>query len=242
MVIIIAIAFFSQWSGNGLVSYYLNAVFKTIGITDTTIQLLITAYVHYFREIVTFIRSFRSQYPRYLELVLGCRSLLLRRARWSPSALPRLRRRHVHLLHLPDCLLCPLRRHWKPTGCARCHCVHLPVLRRLRVSLSHRRHCLPSVLIRAFSLAFTPLIVMYTVEILPYSLRAKGFNVFNFVISLALIFNQYVNPIALEHIAWKYYVSLFTVCDSYMTLNRAPTDRLLLLDRLRVRLPLHLHR
>ena len=43
--IIVAIAFFSQWSANGIVSYYLNAVFKTIGITDTTIQLLITAYV-----------------------------------------------------------------------------------------------------------------------------------------------------------------------------------------------------
>jgi hypothetical protein len=56
------------------------------------------------------------------------------------------------------------------------------------------------------SLAFTPLIVAYTVEILPYSLRAKGFNVFNFVISLALIFNQYVNPIALGKLAWKYYI------------------------------------
>ena len=42
MIIIIAIAFFSQWSGNGLVSYYLNQVFKTIGITNTTIQLMIT--------------------------------------------------------------------------------------------------------------------------------------------------------------------------------------------------------
>lgn len=31
MRVIIAIAFFSQWSGNGLVSYYLNQVFKTIG-------------------------------------------------------------------------------------------------------------------------------------------------------------------------------------------------------------------
>ena len=56
------------------------------------------------------------------------------------------------------------------------------------------------------SLAFTPLIVAYTVEILPYSIRAKGFNVFNFVISLALIFNQYVNPIALGNIGWKYYI------------------------------------
>lgn len=45
MLIIVAIAFFSQWSGNGLVSYYLSAVFKTIGITNTTIQLLITGYV-----------------------------------------------------------------------------------------------------------------------------------------------------------------------------------------------------
>ena len=56
------------------------------------------------------------------------------------------------------------------------------------------------------SLAFTPLIVSYTLEILPYALRAKGFNIFNFVISLALIFNQYVNPIALDALGWKYYV------------------------------------
>ncbi len=58
----------------------------------------------------------------------------------------------------------------------------------------------------AYSIAWSPLIVAYTVEILPYSLRAKGFNVFNFVISVALIFNQYVNPIALGNIGWKYYI------------------------------------
>ena len=58
------------------------------------------------------------------------------------------------------------------------------------------------------SLAFTPLIVSYTVEILPYSLRAKGFNVFNFSVSLSLIFNQYVNPIALAKLGWKYYVRI----------------------------------
>lgn len=39
--IIVAIAFFSQWSGNGLVSFYLNKVFDAIGITDPTVQLLI---------------------------------------------------------------------------------------------------------------------------------------------------------------------------------------------------------
>lgn len=61
------------------------------------------------------------------------------------------------------------------------------------------------------SLAFTPLIVSYTLEILPYSLRAKGFNIFNLTISIALIFNQYVNPIALKNISWKYYVGVSSV-------------------------------
>ncbi|KAH7928917.1 general substrate transporter [Leucogyrophana mollusca] len=63
------------------------------------------------------------------------------------------------------------------------------------------------------NLAFTPLIVSYTVEILPYAIRAKGFIVFNFVLSLSLIFNQYVNPIALNALQWKYYlVYLFWQC------------------------------
>ena len=61
---------------------------------------------------------------------------------------------------------------------------------------------------RTCSLAFTPLIVTYTLEIMPYAIRAKGLNVFSVVISLALIFNQYVNPIALDALGWKYYVRL----------------------------------
>ena len=54
---------------------------------------------------------------------------------------------------------------------------------------------------------FTPLIVSYTAEILLFSLCAKGFNIFAFVVSVALIFNQYVNPIVLDTIGWKYYIS-----------------------------------
>jgi hypothetical protein len=44
----------------------------------------------------------------------------------------------------------------------------------------------------SYDIAFTPLIVSYTVEILPYPIRAKGFNVFNFTVSVAIIFNQSV--------------------------------------------------
>ncbi len=46
MRIIIAIAFFSQWSGNGVVSYYLNKVFDGIGITDPGTQNLINGILN----------------------------------------------------------------------------------------------------------------------------------------------------------------------------------------------------
>ena len=48
------------------------------------------------------------------------------------------------------------------------------------------------------SIAFTPLVVAYTVEILPFSVRAKGMTVYSFAVTFSLIFNQYVNPVALE--------------------------------------------
>ena len=49
----------------------------------------------------------------------------------------------------------------------------------------------------------------YTLEIIPFALRAKGFTVFGLALSASLVFNQYINPIALKHLAWKYYVSVF---------------------------------
>lgn len=82
---------------------------------------------------------------------------------------------------------------------------------------------------------------MYTVEILPYSIRAKGLNVFSFVISLALIFNQYINPIALEHLAWKYYVGFACLSSPYM-LKDVLVDCVLLLAGIRAGLRLLLHR
>lgn len=41
MRIIIAIAFFSQWSGNGLVSYYLNSVLISVGVAKAETRTLI---------------------------------------------------------------------------------------------------------------------------------------------------------------------------------------------------------
>jgi MFS family permease len=46
----------------------------------------------------------------------------------------------------------------------------------------------------------------FTAEILPYSLRAKGYTWLNFCVTAALFFNQYINGIALDAIHWKYYI------------------------------------
>lgn len=37
-------------------------------------------------------------------------------------------------------------------------------------------------------------------------MRAKGYTIMEFAMYIALFFNQYVNPIALENIQWRYYI------------------------------------
>jgi MFS family permease len=53
--------------------------------------------------------------------------------------------------------------------------------------------------------AWPGLTVSYTVEILPFNIRAKGLTLCFVFTSLAGIFNQYVNPIGLATLEWKFY-------------------------------------
>jgi MFS family permease len=50
-------------------------------------------------------------------------------------------------------------------------------------------------------------LVAYTVEIMPYKLRAKGLMSMNYFVQAALVFNQYVNPIGLGAMKprWHFY-------------------------------------
>jgi hypothetical protein len=50
----------------------------------------------------------------------------------------------------------------------------------------------------AYSLAWSGLLVAYTVEILPYKLRAKGVFIMNLFVQVALTINNYVNPIPIS--------------------------------------------
>ncbi|KAH4801924.1 hypothetical protein HBH61_188250 [Parastagonospora nodorum] len=63
----------------------------------------------------------------------------------------------------------------------------------------------------AAGIAWPGLTVSYTVEILPYRIRAKGLTLCFVFTSLAGIFNQYVNPIGLEALGWKFYIVYIVV-------------------------------
>lgn len=52
LIILCSVGFFSQWSGNGLVSYYLTLVLDQIGITDTDTQLVINGVLQIVNMIV----------------------------------------------------------------------------------------------------------------------------------------------------------------------------------------------
>lgn len=47
---------------------------------------------------------------------------------------------------------------------------------------------------------------LYITEILPYSHRAKGINLMQATMLIVLVYNNYVNPIAMDAIDWKYYI------------------------------------
>ncbi|KAJ5448930.1 Major facilitator superfamily domain general substrate transporter [Penicillium cf. griseofulvum] len=57
----------------------------------------------------------------------------------------------------------------------------------------------------AYDMAYMPLFIAYPAEILPFQLRAKGLAITLTTDSMACFFNQYINPVALAAIHWKYF-------------------------------------
>ncbi|GKT48220.1 lactose permease [Colletotrichum spaethianum] len=53
--------------------------------------------------------------------------------------------------------------------------------------------------------AWPGLTVSYTVEILPFNIRAKGLNLCFCFTALSGVFNQWVNPLGLEQLGWRFY-------------------------------------
>jgi len=68
-----------------------------------------------------------------------------------------------------------------------------------------------------FSLSFTPFQALYPVECLTFETRAKGMGVYNFWVNVAGFFNQYVTPIGLGNVGWKFYF-LYIAWDAFQAI------------------------
>ncbi|KAG9309327.1 putative hexose transporter [Chiua virens] len=189
MRIITAIACFSQWSGNGLLSYCmwsapydvpnhenddltvdLNKVFNAIGITSPSTQLLIVRNAS------------------------GSSSIDLHTL--GTALCDKAGRRPLFLISAFGMLIT-----WTlQTACFAVDTIHHDI------KAGYAVIAMIFLYSSFYTIAFTPLVVSYTVEILPFALRAKGFTYWNFIICISLIFNQYVNPIAFAALGWKYYL------------------------------------
>ncbi|CAE6536276.1 unnamed protein product [Rhizoctonia solani] len=172
MRIIIALGFFSQWSGNGLFSYYINEIFKTLGITSPGMKTLINAVLQIWNLIMALgAAMFVDRVGRRTLFVVSNAGMLCAFSVWTITAA---------LYQLLG-----------------------------NTAAANANIALIFIFFSFYDIAvpisqYSPLLVAYTIEILPFNIRAKGFAVMNFSVCIALIVNQYVNPVALGAIGWKY--------------------------------------
>ncbi|KAG1750805.1 hypothetical protein EDB19DRAFT_1629015 [Suillus lakei] len=171
MFIVISIAIFSQWSGNGLVSSYINIVLDGIGITTTRTKAVINGGLQVFNLgsalFGTMLVDKLGRRKLFLTSNIG---MLIVFSMWTiATAL------------------------FNETGSA------VAVKGKSTVPLIF-------MFFFFYDFAYTPMLVSYTLEILPYNIRARGLAIMNFFAYLSNAFNAFVNPWALDAMGWKYYL------------------------------------
>jgi hypothetical protein len=171
LFLIATLGLFSQWSGNGLASYYFVKIMKSIGVKELETQF----YVNGSLVILSLIVS------------VSCAFLVDRAGR-----------RPLFLIATGGMLIMFIL--W--TVCTAIYETSSPV------NIAAGKAVIGIIFLYSISYAFawSGLLVAYTVEILPFKLRAKGLMLMNFFVQSALVFNQYINPVGLKHVTptWKF--------------------------------------
>lgn len=167
--ITITLGLFAQWSGNGIVSYYLVDALKLSGITSVTDQTLISGFLQIWNLIFAAGAAFFvDRFGRRKLFLASCIGMLT-----------------------SYIVVSGLSGSFATTSNSQTGVAIIPFL-----FLFFAFYCI----------VFTPLIVSYTCEIWPFSYRAKGVSMCQITTQLAIFFNIFVNPIALDAISWRLYI------------------------------------
>jgi sugar porter (SP) family MFS transporter len=168
LMLLASLGLFSQWSGNGLVSYYATDVYNSIGIKDPDTQLGLNGGL------------------TILSLIVSVSCALL---------IDRIGRRPLFMAATGTMCLCFVI--W--TICSSRSDQDSAAAKGVIAMIWIFSVC--------YALAWSGLLVAYTVEILPFKIRAKGLMIMNFFIQVALTINQYVNPLGFGFFKpiWKFY-------------------------------------
>ncbi|KAI0139968.1 hexose transporter protein [Hypoxylon sp. NC0597] len=160
--------FFSQWCGNGLISYYLVPVLETIGITRNSEQAGLNGGLQIWNYIVALWAAFNIDRIGRRPMALGSTGAMIIiftlwtvfSARYADTQDPGMAKGVLVMIFL---------------------------------------------FYTAFNCGWQGLVIAYPVEILPYEIRAKGLQLTFFGVSTNVV-NQYVNPVGIQNIGWKFYI------------------------------------
>ncbi|EJT99356.1 general substrate transporter [Dacryopinax primogenitus] len=169
VLIAACVGLFSQWSGNGLVSYYLAKVLATVGITVKRQQNIINLGLQCWNLITgvtgAFITHVLGRRPQYLISYTG---MLLVFIAWTAAS----------GVFAGD-----------NSNNAAAGAVVAMIF-----------------IYYAFYNTMMPLTYIYIIEIYPFLTRAKGVAITQTFSRAGSAFNQFINPIGLANISWKFYI------------------------------------
>ncbi|CAK1364983.1 unnamed protein product [Cercospora beticola] len=171
LFVVMFLAITSQLCGNALVSYYLNLILNSIGITSAQEQLEINGGLMAYNLVTAIAAGFLvGRLRRRPTFVFGLGFMLLAYIIWTVlSAINH--QRNFEQASLGRGVLAMIFSYY--------------------ISYNISMNALPN---------------LYITEVLPYYLRAKGTTIFVSTQGLVLVYNGFVNPVAMDAISWRYYI------------------------------------
>ncbi|KAJ5781577.1 uncharacterized protein N7518_010060 [Penicillium psychrosexuale] len=167
--ICVILGFMQEWSGNGVVSYYLAPILASVGIYNASHQAAINISLQVWN--LAFAVGGAMAADRYGRRKLWLIATMLMFIYLSAATTMSGLFQEMHVLE-----------------------AGIAVVPMLFLFCS------------AYDMAYMPLFIAYPAEILPFQLRAKGLAITLTTDSMACFFNQYINPVALAAIHWKYFL------------------------------------